>query len=305
MSHRRKIYLGLVLASTTSLIGLAALAQQNSGERPASRPLRPPLSAEDRIAFQDARLAAVHAGLRLNADQEKLWPAVEAALRDMAKTHAAQMQKQSEQKPTEQKSGEGAKPTTNPPAANPFARLRERGEADRARGDIAVKMADAASPLWESLSDEQKKRFPILMRGVMMPQAMAGGMSGGMGDGMMGHMPMGDDMHRRSNQRRDERNDSRSRSNRDDERMGQERRGDRRGEGRDMREEDDRRMPPDGMHNRQDRSNRQERSNTQDRQQRPDRQDHQDHESKPEQRGEAPNAIFPVRAMGPVQWIYP
>ncbi len=43
------------------------------------------MSAEDRAAFADARIAAVNAGLKLNADQEKLWPPVETAVRDFAK----------------------------------------------------------------------------------------------------------------------------------------------------------------------------------------------------------------------------
>ena len=43
------------------------------------------MSPEDRAAFADARIAAVHAGLKLNADQEKLWPPVESAVRDFAK----------------------------------------------------------------------------------------------------------------------------------------------------------------------------------------------------------------------------
>ena len=43
------------------------------------------LSSEDRAAFTDARIAAVKAGLKLTADQEKLWPPVEAAVRDFAK----------------------------------------------------------------------------------------------------------------------------------------------------------------------------------------------------------------------------
>src|ERR1700760_439537 len=43
------------------------------------------LSPEDRAAFTDARIAAVHAGLKLTPDQEKLWPPVEAAVRDFAK----------------------------------------------------------------------------------------------------------------------------------------------------------------------------------------------------------------------------
>jgi hypothetical protein len=43
------------------------------------------MNPEDRAAFADARIAAVHAGLRLTAEQEKLWPPVEAAVRDFAK----------------------------------------------------------------------------------------------------------------------------------------------------------------------------------------------------------------------------
>src|ERR1700748_1862749 len=43
------------------------------------------MSAEDRAAMADAKIAAVHAGLKLTADQEKLWPPVESAVRDLVK----------------------------------------------------------------------------------------------------------------------------------------------------------------------------------------------------------------------------
>src|SRR3954463_5548546 len=43
------------------------------------------MSAEDRSAFADARIAAVHAGLKLNVDQERLWPPVEAAVKEFAR----------------------------------------------------------------------------------------------------------------------------------------------------------------------------------------------------------------------------
>ena len=73
-----------VLAGTTALAiagGTLAYAQQGPGPRgPHWRP-----SAEDVSAFTDARVAALHAGLKLTADQEKNWPAVESALRDLGK----------------------------------------------------------------------------------------------------------------------------------------------------------------------------------------------------------------------------
>src|ERR1700744_4657208 len=43
------------------------------------------MSPEDRAAFVDARIPAVHAGLKLTPDQEKMWPPLEAAVRDFAK----------------------------------------------------------------------------------------------------------------------------------------------------------------------------------------------------------------------------
>src|SRR6201996_1148307 len=43
------------------------------------------MNPEDRAAFADAKIAAVHAGLKLTPDQEKLWPPVESAVRDFVK----------------------------------------------------------------------------------------------------------------------------------------------------------------------------------------------------------------------------
>ena len=43
------------------------------------------MNPEDRAAFADARIAAVHAGLKLSAEQEKLWPPVETAVREFSK----------------------------------------------------------------------------------------------------------------------------------------------------------------------------------------------------------------------------
>src|ERR1700752_65347 len=76
------------------------------------------MSPEDRAALADARIAAVHAGLKLKPDQEKLWPPVEAAGRDFAKMRIdranARMnapRDEAEQKPED-----------------PVARLRERAD---------------------------------------------------------------------------------------------------------------------------------------------------------------------------------
>src|SRR5208337_2745892 len=47
--------------------------------------------ASDREAVLDARLAGLKAGLKLTADQEKLWAPFETAVRDAAKVRMEQM----------------------------------------------------------------------------------------------------------------------------------------------------------------------------------------------------------------------
>ena len=107
------------------------------------------INPEDRAAFTDARIAAVHAGLKLNPDQEKLWPPVEAAVRDFAKLRMdranARMNAQSQQR-----------------SDDPVARLRERADSMAASATALKKIADAADPLYKTLDEGQKRRLAIL-----------------------------------------------------------------------------------------------------------------------------------------------
>ena len=64
-----------------------ASAQDQRGHHP-----RWQMSAEDAQAFSDARIAGLKAGLRLSVEQEKSWPAVEAAMRELAKDRIARME---------------------------------------------------------------------------------------------------------------------------------------------------------------------------------------------------------------------
>jgi len=75
-----------VLAGTTALAiaGTSLVyAQKSSDDFQRTERWRP--GAADIAAFGDARIAALHAGLKLTAEQEQLWPPVETALRDLAK----------------------------------------------------------------------------------------------------------------------------------------------------------------------------------------------------------------------------
>jgi hypothetical protein len=122
------------------------------------------MSPEDRAAFTDARIAAVKAGLKLTPDQDKLWPPLEAAVRDFAKlrmdrANARMQANQNESKDAQQPD-------------DPVARLRTR--ADNMAGTAAAlkKIVDAADPLYKTLDDGQKRRLKILTH-------MAGRFGGG------------------------------------------------------------------------------------------------------------------------------
>ena len=78
-----KKILARTVALTLAGAGLALAQQSSPREMRGSR-----LSTEDVAAFADARIAGLKAGLKLTAEQEKNWPAVEAAIRELAKERA-------------------------------------------------------------------------------------------------------------------------------------------------------------------------------------------------------------------------
>ena len=112
------------------------------------------MSPEDRAAFTDARIAAVRAGLKLTPDQDKLWPPVEAAVRDFAKLRLDRANARMAAEKTDADKPE--KPD------DPVARLRERADNMGATATALKKIADAADPLYKTLDDNQKRRLTML-----------------------------------------------------------------------------------------------------------------------------------------------
>jgi hypothetical protein len=138
-----------VLAGTTALvIAGASFAYADRGEGPRDHAQRWRPSAADIAAFSDARIAALHAGLKLNADQEKNWPALESALRDVTKQRTERFEARK----------------TAPRSADPVERLSRRADAIEKRGAALKQLANAAAPLYQSLDDAQKHRFTVLAR---------------------------------------------------------------------------------------------------------------------------------------------
>jgi zinc resistance-associated protein len=155
----------------TVLAGTAALALVGSSlvyaQQGPGGPGRGPhwrMSAEDVSAFADARIAAVHAGLKLTADQEKNWPAVEAALRDLAKQRSERF---------------AARASADAPK-DPIERLNARADRMTQTGAALKKLADASGPLYKSLDDGQKHRLMVLAK---LGGHEMGGKRGGRGEG--------------------------------------------------------------------------------------------------------------------------
>jgi hypothetical protein len=113
------------------------------------------MSPEDRAAFADARIAAVKAGLKLTPDQEKLWPPVEAAVRDFAKLRIERANARMNAE-KEAAASDAQKPD------DPVGRLRARADRMAAKAAVLKRIADAADPLYKTLDDGQKRRLKVL-----------------------------------------------------------------------------------------------------------------------------------------------
>jgi zinc resistance-associated protein len=148
-----------IAAGTIAILlagGGLALAQQpapREGQR-ANEAARP--NAEDFAALTDARVAGLRAGLKLNAEQEKNWPAVEAALREVAKERTDRI--------AARRGARRGPDNAQQPRPDPLARLRQGADAMAGRAASLKKLADAAEPLYQSLDDGQKRRFGMLLR---------------------------------------------------------------------------------------------------------------------------------------------
>ena len=140
-----------LIAGTTILTiagSTLASAQQPSS---AERSHHAQLTADDIAAFADARIAAIKTALKLTPAQERNWPAVEQALRDISKERIAQ-------RDARRAAGQRTDPTE---------RLRDRADALTTRAAALRRLADAEKPLYQSLDEAQKRRFGIALRYVV------------------------------------------------------------------------------------------------------------------------------------------
>ena len=166
----------LVAMAVLAIAGSSIVfAQQRDGDHDGSPRLEhrhPRFSPEDRAAFVDARIAALKAGLELTPDQAKNWPAFEQALRDMAQVRGQIRAARDAQQ--------------NPASTTPFERMTQRAD-NMAKTSAALKrIADAGTPLYQTLDDGQKERFQKLARMLRPHHHPMHAWSGGVGRGSRG-----------------------------------------------------------------------------------------------------------------------
>jgi hypothetical protein len=134
------------IVASALVLGSSCASAQGLRERA----FGPRFSQEDAGAFLDARIAALHSGLRLTPDQERMWPAFEQAYRDLANLR---------QEPS---AGAAAGGAAAPPADDPIGSMQRRADLLTKEGAAYRSLAAAATPLWQSLDEGQKRRFALL-----------------------------------------------------------------------------------------------------------------------------------------------
>jgi hypothetical protein len=151
-----------LLAGTTALTlaGASVLYAQTPPTQPdrdgGPRFSRPMLTPDERAALVDARIAGLKAGLKLTPEQERHWPAVEAALRERATLRAERIERFL--KLREQRRADPSQ------RGDIVGRMKQRADDMAASAAVMKKLADAIDPLYKSLDDSQKQRFALLYR---------------------------------------------------------------------------------------------------------------------------------------------
>lgn len=184
-----KRFATLAAASVLTFAGTAAIAQTATSAPSPTTPAPAPqdqsdaargprLNRADYEALTDARIAGIQAGLKLNADQQKLWPPVEQAMRAMA----AERTQRFEAFRQRREAGQQQRPDL-------AQRLEQQAQNQTESAQRLTALASAVKPFWASLDENQKRVLPVLMR-----QGRDGHRGGRMG--RMGHHGERHGMHR-------------------------------------------------------------------------------------------------------------
>jgi len=143
----RKRMIGVVAA--LFIVGAPVTHAQQATSGPGGTPESGRRSQADVKMLTDIRVGVIKAALQLTPEQEKLWPAVEDAIRARAETRYRRLAALRE------RMGQSRD-------IDPVQLYRQRADvlADRAAG--LRKLADAWQPLYQSLTPDQKTRLGLV-----------------------------------------------------------------------------------------------------------------------------------------------
>jgi len=143
----RKEMIGAVAA--LFIAGAPVAYAQQAASNPSDAAEKGRLSQADFKMLTDIRVGVIKAALQLTPEQEKLWPAVEEAIRTRAETRYRRLAALKER-------------LDQPRDFDPVQLYRQRADAlaDRAAG--LRKLADAWQPLYQSLTPDQKTRLRLV-----------------------------------------------------------------------------------------------------------------------------------------------
>jgi len=134
----------LILVTTAALLTGTAITGSAVARDRSDRTELTSSQITDQVA---ARAAQMKADLRLTAEQEKNWPALETAVVEMWKKQAEQ-----------QMAWRNAH-AKQPVSVDLIDEMRKDADEQIDRSNARKKLADAAQPLYSSLDDQQKRRF--------------------------------------------------------------------------------------------------------------------------------------------------
>src|SRR3974390_420178 len=115
-------------------------------------------SAADWGTLTEMRIDVVKAALKLTADQEKFWPAIEDAIRTRAKDRQARFADM-EKRVAELRDGNPIEVLRD---RDPVDFLQRRADALAQRSADLKKLAGAWAPLYKTLTQDQKQRMVFL-----------------------------------------------------------------------------------------------------------------------------------------------
>jgi hypothetical protein len=155
---RMKIIATLAAAAVLASAGTYALAQAPApttppaaGQEQARPEPRRGMSQDEYNRLVDARIASIKAGLKLSGDQERLWGPVETAIRTSASERYTRMQQFRENRDQRR-------------SMDFMQRLEQRNTMMNQGAQRSAALTTALRPLWDSLSEDQKRVAPRLMR---------------------------------------------------------------------------------------------------------------------------------------------